>query len=152
MLSDPETPRDLGQDVDSGGNLIDRSEEANAEEEEILLFRGIEIKTDGNQIGKWWSTNPYYSYHYSNGDVGEMYVVSLKKQDLDKLAKDVSLESEYQNYFFSEDPPNARRITSEESDALESNTTFSKGNAPGGQIMKTPDNAVEIGKMIFGNK
>jgi len=116
-------------------------------EPEILLYRGIGKSREG-KIGHWWSTNPYYSFRYSAGSKGEMYFVKIKKSDLDKLASDVSLESHYQNYFFREDPPEARRVAQEEMDSLRSHTTFTKMEI-GGTIMKTPDNAVEIGKMIF---
>lgn len=148
-------PGDFGQVIGSSGSSIDGSKEKNADQTEILLFRGVGGRTDGGVIGNWWTTNPYYAFRYSNAGAGDMFVVSIEKDDLDKLSTDVSLEDNYQNYFFTEDPPNARAVTGEESALLKSNTTFGGGSPDmpgGGRFMKTPDNAVEIGKIIFGRK
>ena len=123
------------EDINKGiENIVDLSKETAKEDDEILLFRGVGTKADGNQVGNWWSTNPYYSYRFGNSGKGEMFVTRIKKQDLNKLAKDVSIESEYQNYFFKNDPPNLRNITDEERLALESHIRRRKlwaSNAPG---------------------
>lgn len=116
-------------------------------EPDVLLYRGIGEPREG-EIGHWWSTNPYYGFRYSESGGGEMYFTKISKVDLNSTASDVSLESDYQNYFFKEDPPRARKVTEEELNALNSHTTFTKVGL-GGSVMKTPDNAVEIGKMIF---
>ena len=117
---------------------------------EVLLYRGIDTASKG-RLGHWWSTNPYYSLRYSNGGRGEMYVARLGPSEIAKRATDVSIEAEYQNYLFKEDPPAARQVTPEEIAELKSQTTFIQG-AIGGMMMHTPENAVEIGKAIFGRK
>ncbi|MDP3769356.1 MAG: hypothetical protein Q8R40_00245 [bacterium] len=127
--------------------LDTKAVEQKEQEPKILLYRGISKKYEG-EIGHWWSTNPYYAFKYAEGGKGEMYFVKILESDLKKDASDVSLESNYENYFFKKDPSNARKVTQKELDTLESNTTFTKAG-PGGLMMKTPENAVEIGKTIF---
>lgn len=139
-----------GENLEPKIDLPDaNANEANEQEETaVLLFRGVDIESSGDRAGKWWSTNPYYSLRRSDTGKGSLFVAKVSPADLVK-AKDVSLEAEYQNYFFEEeDPPGTREVTEEEMKKLLENTTFTKG-ALGGQMMATPQNAVEIGRRIF---
>ena len=113
----------------------------------ILLYRGIDKKSSGT-AGHWWSTNPYYGFRYSEGGKGTLFVAKVQKDKLEKLASDVSIDEGFNNYFFKEDPPGARTVNQEEIEALKQHTTFTKLPI-GGTIMKTPENAIEIGKLIF---
>ncbi len=124
--------------------------EKKEEEPDFLLYRGIGRNKEGS-IGHWWSTNPYYALRYAQGGKGEVYWVKMKKLEIERLSSDVSLEDNYQNYFFKEDPPNAERATNEQLEILKSKTIFAKSKGPGGVMMKTPENAVEIGKEIFAH-
>ena len=116
---------------------------------EILLYRGInQPNLKYGRAGRWWTTNPYYAYRFSDDGKG-MYVAKIDERDLNKLSIDVSIEEEFQNYYFRNiDPPN-RIATSEEIKRLLSYATFSKGII-GGIMMKQPNNPIEIGKKIFG--
>src|SRR3989338_3584356 len=113
----------------------------------ILLFRGIS-KTKEGKIGHWWSTNPYYALGYGEGGKGEIYVVKIGQDQINNHASDVSIEDTFQNYFFQDDPPGARKVTEQEIQELNDNTTFTKLPL-GGTVIKTPGNAVEIGQKIF---
>jgi len=118
------------------------------EKEKIFLYRGIGVKHTTDIMGNWWTTNPYYAL-VRVGDTGTFFVAKVQPNELEELASDVSLEGNYQNYFFKEDPPYARTATEEEVEKLRSRTTYAK-SGPGGLHMKTPDDAIEIGEDVFG--
>ena len=126
------------------------------EEEEILLYRGINQPDLKGRIGAWWTTNPYYALRFSGRK--QMFVALVTKTELDALAEDVSIEENLQNYFFGkQDPVNTRQVTSEEITELEAHATFSKPEPskpgerppPGGTMMKPPENFIQVGEKIF---
>jgi hypothetical protein len=115
----------------------------------VRLYRGIGKKIERERAGAWWSTNPYYALRYSNAGGGEMFVAFATEEQLVLLAKDVSIESDYQNYFFREqDPPKMRSVTAQEIDELKSYAQFHKQEI-GAVTMKPPENFIEIGNRIF---
>jgi len=83
----------------------------NAAERMIVLFRtiaapGAKLK-DASEAGKWWTTSPIYF----KGGVPD-YMLILDRAELKKmvgkgLAKDVSLEEQFENYYFNENPTEA---------------------------------------------
>ena len=115
---------------------------------EVLLYRGINQPNLKNKIGHWWSTNPYYAQRFM-GPKGEMYVAKIDSALLEKMSKDVSIEAEFQNYFFEEDPPGVRRVLPEEITLLLGKATYSEARL-GGTLMKPPDDPIAAGKEIFG--
>ncbi|GAC1387506.1 MAG: hypothetical protein NVS1B7_0840 [Candidatus Saccharimonadales bacterium] len=120
----------------------------------VLLYRGVPERKDNDRLGRWWSTDPYYAYHYSNGGKGRLFVASVDETTLKTHAKDVSIDEGYENYLFpSTDPSDTRIASDEEIDALRAATTIeSPDDMPGGPLIKRPDNAIEIGYAIFGPK
>lgn len=112
----------------------------------VYLYRGIERTHSQERVGKWWSTNPYYALTKASGS---LFFAKVPKAELEKYAKDVSLEAEYENYYFSDqDPSTARLVTEEELKELQSKARYSKGKI-GGTMMKPPDNPIEVGRAIF---
>ncbi len=121
----------------------------------ILLYRGVPEHSDEKErVGRWWSTDPYYAYHYSSGGNGRLFVAQVQPEVLSELAKDVSIDEGYENYLFpDEDPAGARTASEEEIVALRSATMIVEhDDIPGGSMIQRPHNAVEIGYEIFGQK
>ena len=119
-----------------------------------LLYRGVSADNDRSRIGAWWTTNPFYALSFANGENGRMYVARVDTVNLSFTAHDVSQDEGYENYgFIDDDPEAARLVTQEETNALltvsQGNTTTRSSDLPGGPLMKTPDNPVEIGKQVF---
>lgn len=115
-----------------------------------LLYRGVNQPNLNRRIGRWWSTNPYYALHFA-GSKGEMYVAKISKLDLKELAKDVSIEEDFENFFFQvQDPPGARKVIRREIKELLSFATFTETSGPGGTLMKPPADPIAVGKEIFG--
>jgi hypothetical protein len=82
----------------------------------IHLFRGIGKPNNLDRIGKWWSTNPYYAMVYGANMVGQIFVATIDKEQLQQGLADRSIadasQDEFPNYIFrSTDPPNARPMT-----------------------------------------
>lgn len=124
-----------------------QSQENKEEEPEILIYRGVVSPKEG-AVGRWWSTNPYYAFRYSDTGEGELYYTKMKLSEIKRLSSDASLEHEFQNYVFKEDPPNIRKATNEQTKLLRSKIIFTRGFI-GGDMATWPDDAVEIGKSIF---
>ena len=116
----------------------------------ILLYRGVnQSNYKYGRTGRWWTTNPYYAYRHSNNGKG-MYVAKIDEIDLKRLSTDVSIEEDFQNYYFRDiDPPGNRQVTSEEIKRLLRFATFSKGTI-GGTMMKQPNDPIKVGRSIFG--
>ncbi|MBD3303794.1 hypothetical protein GF343_01490 [Candidatus Woesearchaeota archaeon] len=84
------------------------------------------------------------------GKKGELYVARIDSEILKQMSKDVSIEAEFENFFFEkQDPPNVRRATPEEIVLLTGKATFSQGRI-GGMLMKPPEDPIAAGKAIFG--
>ena len=86
----------------------------------IHLFRGVGgTPAPADRIGRWWSTNPYYSIRYGENRVGHIFHAAISKSDLeDGLANDSIVDvsqDEYPNYVFkNDDPAGAKPMTEEE--------------------------------------
>ena len=86
----------------------------------IHLFRGVGgHPTPADRIGRWWSTNPYYSIRYGENRIGNIFHAAISKADLeDGLANDSIVDvsqDEYPNYVFrNADPAGAKSMTEEE--------------------------------------
>jgi hypothetical protein len=129
----------------------------------VILYRGVNASKVRGKVGIWWSTNPYYSYTFSNSGKNLYYII-MDREELNRRIKsgeveDASLESEYENFLFKKiDPENyeIKHANQNQVRALldESEKRAPKGKTnpflPGGKLMYTPPNAIDIGKAIFG--
>lgn len=128
-------------------------------EKYVVLFRGVGSKRkDTGRAGKWWSTSPWYAMRHKSSD-GTLYVAEVEETELKRLAKDASIEGDFENYFFgNQDPPGAREATREEIDEYSKHeiTSNPRPGHPGFLshmvFVKKPENHVELGKKIFGKK
>jgi len=117
--------------------------------DDVILFRGIKDPNNRTSIGRWWSTNPFYALKYGNIKQGQIFIAKIKETELKTLARDVSIEGHYKNYFFvDQDPPNARELNQKEIDQLMSFSIITKAPV-GGNIFKYPDDPVGIARSIF---
>ena len=106
----------------------------------IHLFRGVGgPPTPADRIGRWWSTNPYYSIRYGENRIGHIFHATISKADLeDGLANDSIVDvsqDEYPNYVFrNDDPAGAKPMTEEELLQFQilSGENKSSGSRPGG--------------------
>ena len=120
-----------------------------------LLYRGVRGDEERTRIGQWWTTNPYYAMVYANGGKGKMFVAQVSTNELGSMSHDVSQDEGYQNYGFVEhDPPGAREVTQDEVGALlaisrNASTESLDFDLPGGQLLKTPDDPIAAGRMVF---
>lgn len=123
----------------------------NTEDYLEYIYRGIDRAHEGERAGQWWSTNPYYVLNRV-GKNGTMFVATVSRSELEKHAKDVSLEAEYKNYFFSDkDPSTTRQATPKEMEELQSKATYVKAKV-GRMLMKPPENPIKVGREIFSSK
>ena len=132
----------------------------------IHLFRGIGRPNNMDRLGRWWSTNPYYAVKYGGSQLGQVFVATLNKGDLQRGLSDGSVadvtQDEYPNYVFrTVDPPGARPMTMVELQGLQklaggnSPPTTSPGRPamPGGQTLKQlwGQAAIKAAYDVFGN-
>lgn len=61
--------------------------------DELVLFRGVNQPNIHGRIGRWWSTDPFYALQYSGGGKGFFAVAKVLRRDIEKLAKDASIEA-----------------------------------------------------------
>lgn len=86
----------------------------------IHLFRGVGgTPAPADRIGRWWSTNPYYSIRYGENRVGHIFHAAISKSDLENGLENNSIvdvsQDEYPNYVFkNDDPAGAKPMTEEE--------------------------------------
>ena len=86
----------------------------------IHLFRGVGgPPTPADRIGRWWSTNPYYSIRYGENRIGNIFHAAISKADLEDGLENDSIvdvsQDEYPNYVFrNADPAGAESMTEEE--------------------------------------
>ena len=86
----------------------------------IHLFRGVGgTSTPADRLGRWWSTNPYYSINYGGNQVGQIFHAAISKADLENGLENNSIvdasQDEYPNYIFrNADPAGAKPMTEEE--------------------------------------
>jgi hypothetical protein len=86
----------------------------------IHLFRGVGgTPAPADRIGRWWSTNPYYSIRYGENRVGHIFHAAISKSDLEDGLENDSIvdvsQDEYPNYVFkNDDPAGAKSMTEEE--------------------------------------
>ena len=115
----------------------------------VYLYRGINSPANqGQRLGAWWTTDPYYALRYA-GHKGEMYHAPIKQSQLKQLAHDASIESEFQNYIFPQDPPGLRPVTPQEISRLRQHQTTTPSPV-GGPLVKSPPNPIDVGRSIFG--
>lgn len=120
-----------------------------------LIYRGVGQEDNRPRMGQWWTTNPYYALAYAGADNGQMFVARIDTDALARMARDVSQDEGYENYgFVEQDPPEARVVTQAEIEALMTISQNEAGNTgtpdlPGGQLLKTPNNPVEAGRIVF---
>ena len=118
----------------------------------IILYRGVKQPNLKGRVGKWWSTNPYYAFLYSNDGKNFFYCV-MEKKYLNENSLDVSLEDNFDNYFFAkEDPPEIKLATHAQIKKLISYVTITPkiGKRPGGDLFKPPEDPIAVGNSIFG--
>ena len=136
----------------------------------IYLYRGVGKPNNLDTLGRWWSTNPYYSLRYAGGKEGQFFVASISQTMLNQALQreevvDVS-QDEYPNYIFkNSDPPGARPATEQEIVQLMINSgdldqngqeipqTPGKTPSPGGRKVQQlwGQEAIDSGYKVFGN-
>lgn len=126
----------------------------------VTLFRGVgPRKGEIERAGRWWSTSPWYAMRHRSRD-GTLYVAEVEESELKALAKDKSIEEDFQNYLFVDrDPPGTREASREEIDEYSKHEIPSTPNSgsPGSRFpkavfIKKPEDHVELGRRIFGRK
>jgi len=128
----------------------------------VYLFRGIGGKPNPlDRLGRWWSTNPYYSIRYGGGKEGQIFVAKMDKQAIEEgLVTGIIVDAtqdEYPNYIFKQhDPSQARRMTAQEIQQFKTlanpDNLSSNPNRIGGETFRQlwGQEAIDAAYKVFG--
>ena len=134
----------------------------------IHLFRGIGGPPNPmDRLGRWWSTNPYYSIRYGGMKIGQIFHASISKSDLEAGLANGSIadvtQDEYPNYVFKNSDPQSAipmtepeitkfRILSGELDQNGHPLPQAPRTGPGGQAFKQlfGNDAVNSAYKVYG--